>query len=168
MEPNKSLALTWAVLSNRRSNVKNVRGVGVRGKSSKHPEPIRKPSGRAHHAACIVENRFLLVHGGNNGLRPISCCWALDLATSIWTEVSTDGHSMGEAKCVADTLRMPSARYGHSLSYLPDHKIVLLLGGLDACKKSVPGSDIVRLVVMMVQYMYDRLFVVACVVLHWP
>ena len=73
----------------------------------------------------------MLVHGGDNGLRPITCFWVLDLATGSWIE-----HGLAEGEqCTVDSI--PSARYGHSLTYFPGQRLVLLLGGLNSAKRSV-------------------------------
>jgi hypothetical protein len=58
------------------------------------------------HVQCVVDNRFMLVHGGYNGLRPITCFWVLDLATGSWIE---HGLAEGEQRTVDS---ITSALYG--------------------------------------------------------
>ena len=78
----------WTVLAKARGG-----GKGVKCKErGRRP----KPAGRAHHAACVIDARYMLIHGGFNGLRPISCAWVLDLGASIWTEVGVASARGGE------------------------------------------------------------------------
>ena len=149
--------VVWAVLSKGRTGDKAKQ---LRGKDDKLAA-IRKPTGRVHHVACVVDERYLLVHGGvSNGLRPITCCWALDLSTSTWNLVGEDsiGLSAQNETChseirdlvasvwhnnFTDTKiedKFPSARYGHSLTYFAEQRLVLLLGGLDTSKRAVANG----------------------------
>jgi hypothetical protein len=60
----EGLRVQWAVLSKEKGT--KARGKGAN--ASSRP----KPAGRAHHAACVIDSRYMLIHGGCNGLRPIS------------------------------------------------------------------------------------------------
>jgi hypothetical protein len=120
------LRVQWAVLS------KKAKGTKARSTEGANASSRPKPAGRAHHAACVIDSRYMLIHGGCNGLRPISCAWVLDLGTSSWTEVGVAARG-GEHAPVPH----PSARYGHSLTYFAVQRHVLLVGGLDAGKRLV-------------------------------
>ena len=78
-----------------------------------------KPCARSSHAACAVDDRWVIVHGGWTGLKPLSCCWALNLETFSWNQIKAAGEQ-------------PSARQGHSISFFPKTRKLLLFGGLDA------------------------------------
>ena len=123
------VSLQWSVLS------RSTKGTRSKGTSSSK-DASRRPAGRAHHAACIVDSRFMLVHGGHNGLRALSCSWLLDLATSTWIEVGLTT-ATGES---SSSQLIPSARYGHSLTYFQDCRLVVLIGGLDAGKHVVEDN----------------------------
>ena len=56
---------------------------GVLGKS----KTKQLPPARYFHAAVCLDDRYIFIHGGFSGMRPLSCCWVLDLSTASWTEV---------------------------------------------------------------------------------
>ena len=98
-------------------------------------------------------SRFLLINGGSSGLRPLSCTWVLDLSTASWTEVGTlKAHAQRElshqlaqaegrrAKAAGDEQVLPCARYAHSVTWFPSHRLIILLGGFDNLKRATAES----------------------------
>eukprot|EP00960_Hanusia_phi_P071793 767633-Hanusia_phi.AAC.8 len=78
-----------------------------------------RPCARSYHAACAIDDQWVVVHGGWTGLKPLSCCWALNMETFSWIQIKFVGEQ-------------PSARQGHSITFFPKARRLFLFGGLDA------------------------------------
>ncbi|KAG0476579.1 hypothetical protein HPP92_012952 [Vanilla planifolia] len=81
-------------------------------------EPVVPPA-RGAHAACCIGEQQILIHGGmgQNGLR-LNDTWMLDLS---------DNHHASWHQIV-HTRPSPSARSGHSITWIGDKRIVLFGG----------------------------------------
>lgn len=93
-----------------------------------------RPLSRAYHAACVRDERYLVIFGGSTGVKLLNCTWEFDLSAERWSVIHHPG------------ALVPSGRYGHTLTYLKKQKEILLLGGLDAnrvaCKDSTYVLDV--------------------------
>ena len=78
-----------------------------------------RPLSRAFHAACVVEERFLVIFGGTTGVKLLSCTWEFDLEQECWRKIQHDPDSL-----------VPTGRYCHTLTHLKSKRELLLLGGL--------------------------------------
>jgi len=78
------------------------------------------PDARASAASCTVSRgRQMLIHGGQDRYGQRDDLWLLDLDTFAWLRVRQKG-------------RVPAARSGHTLTYLPEHELVVMFGGWTA------------------------------------
>lgn len=78
------------------------------------------PSPRGAHAACCMDDKFIVIHGGIgvHGSR-LGDTWLLDLS---------DGLRSGSWRRMGDTGPLPSARSGHTLTWIGDRRMVLFGG----------------------------------------
>eukprot|EP00961_Rhodomonas_salina_P114973 1547090-Rhodomonas_salina.1 len=88
------------------------------------PDKLRPPA-RCYHAACVINDRWMVIHGGWSGVKLLCCTWIFDLLNSKWQRTASPHGGL-----------IPSGRYGHTLTYVPERKEILLLGGLDQQKKA--------------------------------
>lgn len=90
-----------------------------------------RPPPRAHHDACVVEGRWLVVHGGllENGCRNDDT-WRLDLVNDepVWEELGS----------MTRTPR-PRARYHHTMTTTSSGKVVLF-GGHDYARMALDDA----------------------------
>ncbi|VAI87553.1 unnamed protein product [Triticum turgidum subsp. durum] len=86
------------------------------------------PSPRGAHAACCIDDKFIVIHGGIgvHGSR-LGDTWLLDLS---------DGLQSGSWRRMGDTGPLPSARSGHTLTWIGElpspragHSATFLFGG---------------------------------------
>jgi uncharacterized membrane protein YgcG len=87
-----------------------------------------RPLSRTFHAACVVDDRWLVVFGGSTGVKLLSCTWEFDLESERWQKIQNS------------TPVVPAGRYGHTLTYIKKKREILLVGGLDANKVACRDS----------------------------
>ena len=83
------------------------------------------PAARFYHCAEVVGKR-IIVHGGWNGTDIFDDVWIFNVDTFGWMQPKTGGFA-------------PSPRYGHSLTLLPDGRLMMFGGvSIDRDKGGVP------------------------------
>jgi Galactose oxidase, central domain len=86
------------------------------------------PTARRGAASCVVDDRFLLVHGGFNGSRCLDDLYALDTMSSSWSKVHVD----------CNATQQPGPRALHAMCTIANGQSIILHGG--ACSKTVLSS----------------------------
>ncbi len=87
------------------------------------------PCARRGHAADIVSGHHLVIHGGYNGDRLLSDCYALDVETLTWSSLDYSAPKAGDLVVGDDGSEgpPPAPRSLHSLTSV-GHSCVLLGG----------------------------------------
>ncbi|XP_023325822.1 multiple epidermal growth factor-like domains protein 8 [Eurytemora carolleeae] len=86
---------------------------------------LSSPPPRLFHAACYaLESNSLYIHGGMNFNEELSDFWRFDLNDLVWESLT---HTI--EKRSIDNEKVEISLAGHTLTYIPDSRSILIIGG---------------------------------------